>query len=243
MAIATALFVTCGAAAQVTPQGHNLDGVWLTVPENGMFTGRIIDGHPEPVAPAQGGPIPMQPWNAAMHAAWFFDQAMGASNGQRCLYDGTLKNLRGFDPFRIIETDAQVTILFEEYNRFDIFRFADKHPADLKPTWMGDAIAHWDGDTLVVDVTGFNGKVPLPHAVYTTTQLHLVHRLRLLPGGMQMEDRVTIDDPGAFTKSFDIVMKFDRQPDDTKLRDYQCAENNQNLPKPMPFWPVDWGPG
>jgi hypothetical protein len=229
------------AAAQSAPHGHSIDGVWQAISADTVFTGRVIDGHPEPMAPMDGGPIPFQPWNAALHAGWRSD--LGSNNGQRCLPDGTVKTLRGFDPIRFIEADGQITVLFEFNNLVDIFRFSDQHDAGLKPSWSGDAIARWEGDTLLVDVVGFNGKVPLPHAVYTTTLLHVIHRFQLLSGGKQLQDRITIDDPGAFLHSFDIQMTFDRLPDSTKLRDYQCAEANEDLPERIPFWPVDWGRG
>jgi hypothetical protein len=63
-------------------------------------------------------------------------------------------------PFEIVQTPKEVVIAYESFHAFRIIPINDKlqHPNDLVPTWMGDSVARWDGDTLVVDVTGFNDK-------------------------------------------------------------------------------------
>ena len=60
-------------------------------------------------------------------------------------------------PMEILQVPGRVMMVFE-YDHFVRYIYTDgrHHPADLSPTWMGDAIGHWEGDTLVVDTTGFN---------------------------------------------------------------------------------------
>ncbi len=80
----------------------------------------------------------------------------------------------------IAHIPGRVLMLFE-YDHFvrNIFTDGRQHPSDLSPSWMGDAIGKWEGDTLVVDTVGFNDKTwldndGLPHS----EDLHVVERIR-----------------------------------------------------------------
>jgi hypothetical protein len=75
------------------------------------------------------------------------------------------------------------------------------HPEgdDLKPTFLGHSIGHWEGDTLVIDSVGFNEKQWPVGGFPTTGQLHLTERFSR-PNLKTLEYEVTIDDPGAYTK-------------------------------------------
>jgi hypothetical protein len=85
------------------------------------------------------------------------------------------------------------------------------HPANLKPSWHGHSIGHYEGDTLVVDTVGLNDKTFVdgfhtPH----TEQLHVVERYRLLDGGETLELQVNIEDPGAFTTPWSATQRYSR---------------------------------
>jgi len=101
------------------------------------------------------------------------------------------------------------------------------HPKDPNPTWLGDSIGRWDGDTLVVDTVGFNGKSWIDAAGLATTEsLHVIERIRRIDRG-HLEIEHTIDDPQAYTKPW----KFTIQPMllDGELMEYICQENNKDL--------------
>ena len=76
------------------------------------------------------------------------------------------------------------------------------HSKDLKPTWYGESVGHYEGgDTLVVDTIGQNDRSAVdayrtPH----TTQIHVVERYRVINGGKGLDTSFTVDDPGAFEK-------------------------------------------
>ena len=104
-------------------------------------------------------------------------------------------------PFEIMQIPGRV-IMFFEYNHFvrQIFTDGRPHSPDLVPSWMGDSIGRWEGDTLVVDTVGFNDKTwldgeGLPHS----DALHLVERIRRV-GHDAMTIDFVIDDPKAYTK-------------------------------------------
>ena len=95
------------------------------------------------------------------------------------------------------------------------------HPAEVNPTWYGDSIAKWDGDTLVVDTVGFNDRTWLdsvghPH----TEQLHVTERYRR-PNLDNLQLEVTIEDPGAYAKPFTLAGSF-RLAADKELRERYC---------------------
>ena len=108
-----------------------------------------------------------------------------------------------------------------------IFMDGREHPEFLDPTWMGHSIGHWEEDTLVIDTVGYNDKFwfdrrGFPH----TEQLHTIERWTRLDLGT-MENKVTIDDPGAYTESFELTFTAILSPPGDELLEYICQENNQ----------------
>ena len=106
-----------------------------------------------------------------------------------------------------------------------------EHPKDLVPTWMGDSIGKWEGDTLVVDTTGFNEQTWIdntgrPHS----DALHVVERLRRVsPGVLQLD--ITIDDLKAYVKPWMTQRLFDLKPG-WEISESICEENNPYLTAP-----------
>lgn len=234
------VFTLAFAASSLAAQPHaDLSGVWKVLREYSL-TGTNL------MPTTDGKPIPFQPWNEALYRGAIYAEKTlhdpWPPNNQRCLVAGTIRAMKGNFPWRLIETDEQITLLFEEDGRVNIWPFRDRHQDGLRPTWYGDPIARWEGDTLVVDVVGTNGKTPWPHGIQQTTLLHVVHHLRLIEGGAKLENRISVEDPGAFTRPWESIIIFERLPRNYKLRDYRCIENNRQLPPVLPFWGSDWGP-
>ena len=108
-----------------------------------------------------------------------------------------------------------------------IFMDGRKHPSELDPTWFGHSIGHWEGDTLVVDTVGFNDKFWFdrrghPH----TEQLHVIERFTRKDMG-HMEIKITVDDPGAYSKPFTLTFNARLSNPGDELMEYVCQENNQ----------------
>jgi len=102
------------------------------------------------------------------------------------------------------------------------------HSADIKPSWYGDSVGHYEGDTLVVDTIGMNDRTFVdnyrtPH----TAQLHVVERFSLLDGGNTLEVHVTVNDPGAFTMPWSAIQRYKRVQR-APMTEERCAENNSN---------------
>ena len=128
-------------------------------------------------------------------------------------------------PMEIIQLKGRV-ILFFEFNHFvrQIYTDGRKHNTDLGPTWMGDSIGKWDGDTLVVDTIGFNDKTWLDRAGHPHSDaLHLVERFRRTERST-LQDDLTIEDPKAYTKPWSGHLVFRLKPD-WNITEMVCEDN------------------
>jgi len=121
-------------------------------------------------------------------------------------------------------------IMFFEYDHFvrQIFTDGRQHPKDLIPSWMGDSIGTWEGDTLVVDTVGFNDKTWLdgeghPHS----DELHLVERIRRVSHDALTID-FTIDDQKAYTKPWVSHTIFDLKAG-WNIGEVVCVDDNANF--------------
>jgi hypothetical protein len=107
--------------------------------------------------------------------------------------------------FNFVQLPDKVLILHEVMQQFRLVRLNSTHPPfdDLDPTWWGDSIGWYEnGNTLVVDTIGTNGRTWLSQQGQpTTVKLHVIERYRRMDPATVIVD-VTIDDPGAYTKPF-----------------------------------------
>ena len=129
-------------------------------------------------------------------------------------------------------------ILFEGniHSFRQIFLDRKEHLKDLNPNSYGDSIGHGEGDTLVVDTVGFNDRTWFDFAGHPhTEQLHTVERFRRMDLGM-IECVVTIDDPGAYSRPFNLTGHFPLQPAN-ELTESTRNENNVDVKHVTGFEP------
>jgi hypothetical protein len=128
-------------------------------------------------------------------------------------------------PFEIIQIPGRVIELFEfDHHVRQIWTDGRQHPEDPDPTWMGDSIGQWEGDTLVVDTVGFNDKTwvdrgGLPHS----EQLHVTERIRR-PSHDMLEIHFTIEDPKTYIKPWVGVRIYQLQPK-WNIKEFICLDN------------------
>jgi hypothetical protein len=144
-----------------------------------------------------------------------------------CMPFGLMRSVNAPYPFQIMQSDKYVAILFEQSTWFHVVPFKAAHSSEPNPTWFGESIAKWDGDTLVIDTVGFNGFTRLdtighPHS----DKLHLVQTLKR-PDAGHITYAVTIDDPVYYTKPWTNERTFTTAKGD--LLEYSCEENNKSL--------------
>ncbi len=129
-------------------------------------------------------------------------------------------------PFFIIQTPREVVMVQRGDMQTRHIYLDVPHRANPKPSWYGDSIGHYEGDTLIVDTIGQNDKTYVdnymtPH----TTQIHVVERFRMIDGGKTLEIKVEVDDPGAFKQPWRASNRFKRY-DEGPMWENVCAENN-----------------
>src|SRR5437764_9665362 len=117
----------------------------------------------------------------------------------------------GPDPLVFIQTPGQVRIIWREDNQSRRVYMNVPHSANLKPSWFGESVGHYEGDTLVVDTIGLNDRTFIdnfrtPH----TDKLHVVTRIHLIEGGKTLEVNLHVEDPGAFTTPWNATQHYRR---------------------------------
>ena len=133
-------------------------------------------------------------------------------------------------PFFFIQTSKEVVIV-SETDRFARHIYLNvPHAADLKPSYYGESVGHYEGDALVVDTTGMNAKTFVdnfrtPH----TEKLHVIERIRLVEGGKKLEIHVTAEDPDTFVQPWQGTRLYNRQADEghVGMSETICQEGNR----------------
>jgi hypothetical protein len=132
------------------------------------------------------------------------------------------------EPIHIIQTPKQVIMIFSGDAQVRHIYLDVPHSAGLKPTWYGESVGHYEGDTLVVDTIGMNGKTFIdnfrtPHS----EKLHVVERYRLIDGGKTLEVTFRVEDPDTFYQPWSAIGKLRRVQ--RPMHEEVCAENNRNV--------------
>jgi hypothetical protein len=145
-----------------------------------------------------------------------------------CLPSGLPLAELATQPYKIIQTRAEVVILYERDTTFrQIHTDGRKLPEDPQPSWLGYSVGRWEGDTLVVDTIGLNDRAWLDARGHThSEELHLRERFHRLDVG-HMDVDLTFDDPKTFTRPFTIKLKQSLLPDTDVLEDF-CTDNERD---------------
>ena len=127
------------------------------------------------------------------------------------------------------QTPTYIVIVYETYHYWrQIFLDGREMAEDAPPSWFGYSTGKWDGDTLVVDTKGFNGKAWIDQLGKPATEaLHVIERFRRKDFG-HMDIQVSIDDPKAYTKPWTITEPA-KLSAAVELMEFICNENNRDL--------------
>jgi len=171
-------------------------------------------------------PLPFTPAGADTFKS--YDPAKFDYTG-RCLPQGLTRSMNSPFPIQIVQKPDVFAVLYEAWNVFHVVPTDGRgFPKDMDPTWMGTSIGHWDGDTMVVETTGFNGKTNLdtvghPHS----DQMHVTERYTR-SDATHITYEVIINDPKNYTKPWNNVRIFTLRKD-WDIMEYSCMENNKDL--------------
>ena len=128
----------------------------------------------------------------------------------------------------LLQTPKEIVTVIQTGMRMRHIYLNVPHSTNLKPSWYGESIGHYEGTTLVVDTIGLNDKTFVdnyrtPH----TDKIHVVERYTLSADSNTLEILATVDDPGAFTTPWSALQRYKRVKRATLAEDI-CAENNSN---------------
>jgi hypothetical protein len=147
----------------------------------------------------------------------------------RCLLTGVPRIKFRPLPFEIVQLPDRVIMLYEIHHAFRIIPTDGRpHPDDMEPTYLGDSVARWEGDTLVVDVVGFNEKTWISSVgTVHSEELRVTERYtRDTHDTIRYE--ALIEDPVVFTKPWRMYETFRLRPNE-RIREYECIESNEDL--------------
>jgi hypothetical protein len=184
----------------------------------------------------------LQPWakeelrkrNAAILAG-----KPGYTRAVSCWPLGVPSFLLGFvQPIFFVQTPKLVLLTWQENSEARHIYMDVPHSVNPKPSWFGESVGHYDGDTLVVDTIGLNTKTYIDHfRTPHTEKLHVIERFRMIDGGKTLEVGVHVEDPGTFTTAWNGIQRY-RRVEDGPMLEAPCAENNVNIfnedREPMP---------
>jgi hypothetical protein len=192
------------------------------------------------------GDVPLTPWAAERMKAErpTFTSDFRATTDPAVLYadpNGYPRIVMHPMKFKLVQTDDYVYQLWEYNQNWRQIALNRSHSPDAAPTWYGNAVGKWDGDTLIVDSTGYKPSTwldsrGLPH----TEALHIVERIRRDGDTLLME--LTVEDPGAFTKPWSTQLKFERVQDGSMIEtiftisdELRFRERFLGVPAPIPI--------
>jgi hypothetical protein len=206
------------APAPKTADGKpDLSGVWATEGTKYFFN-LAADGVEAPFLPS---------------AAALYKQRLAALQkghpSERCIGHGVTDYATLPAPRRFVQTPQMIAVLYESYNHFrQIFLDGRPLPKLTQPAYMGYSVGHWDGDTLVVDSTGFDDRGWLDMNGHPQTEsTHITERFRRRDFG-HIDLQLTIDDPTAYTKPWSANVHMNYVPDEELIE--AICENEKDSP-------------
>jgi hypothetical protein len=174
----------------------------------------------------KGGQLPFTPWAAEVRA-----QRKGNNNKDNpdalCLPLGLTQLHMHPQPRKVIQTPGEIVILYEANgNLRQIFTDGRSVPNnDPEPWWYGYSVGHWEGDTLVVETTGFRDDVWLDvEGSPLTSSGKITERWRRPKFGLMQID-ITIEDPKAYTKPFTVRVNHQLMPD-SDIMEFVCQDRD-----------------
>ena len=174
------------------------------------------------------GGLPYQPWAAEIVKRTQTDRSKDPNS--QCLPTGLVRMYTTPLFRKMVQTPGLLIILTEREVAYrQIFTDGRPLPVDPQPSWNGYSTGKWDGDTLVVETSGFRDGLWLDASGSPLTEsAKITERIRRVNFG-KLEVEITVDDLKAYTKPWTIKLAQMLAPD-TDLLDYYCIENEKDRP-------------
>ncbi|HKH72036.1 MAG TPA: hypothetical protein VKA59_11840 [Vicinamibacterales bacterium] len=242
-----------GAAAPQTPAGPvprlangkpDLSGHWANPYTPQMAARGVFDpatrqplkferqgeALPDAKAPAAGGArtydLPYTEWGLQQWKA--YDPVANGDYAGNCFPFGMSRNINSPHGLQIVHNPEALAFLFEQDTWFHWVPLKEgfKWPADIPESWNGVSTGRWDGDTLIMETSNFNGYTKLDTAGHPhSKQLKLTNTFKRIDS-QTIEHTVTVHDPKTYTRDWMNVRTWRLKPDNDVIMEYSCNENN-----------------
>ncbi len=215
-----------------TPDGHpDLSGYWKGSPRTHPVgnIGKDIPGFKLPLTPAG-------------EAALQFNLTKTIDPESLCILGGMPRHAASALPFEIVQNRNRVVFMYMYTYFREVPLDRPQHDPDPEPSFFGDKIGRWDGDTLIIDSVGFKDKQMWidENGNPQSDAMHVVERWTR-PDASHLHVEVTIDDPKYYTHAFKYARTWLAGKPGEGLREYSCSENNVDRdhlgPGPGPIRP------
>jgi hypothetical protein len=227
-------------AAHTADGKPNLNGIWQAlntanwdIQEHAARPGQVValgavGAVPAGLGVVEGDEIPYLPAAAAKKKE-NFENRLTADPEIKCYLPGVPRATYMPYPFQIVQTPQSILIAYE-YAGATRTVYMDKAPPSPNDSWMGHSIGHWEGDTLVVDVTSLNDQTWFDRAGnFHSDALHVVERYTPQSADA-LTYEVTIEDPKVFLRPWKMSMPIYRRLDkDAQLLEFKCVEFVEEL--------------
>jgi hypothetical protein len=233
---------TTAADVMRTPDGKpDLNGIWQSIgtahwnlQDHQARTGPVLElgavmAIPAGQAVVEGNEIPYQPWAAARQKE-NYENWLTRDPEVKCYLPGVPRATYMPYPFQIVQTGNNDVLMAYEYaSASRVIKMGKTEPPPVD-TWMGQSVGRWEGDTLVVDVTGFNDQSWFDRAGnFHSEALHVVERFTPVNSNL-LNYEVTIEDPKVFTRPWKIQLPLYRRQDrNAQLLEFKCVEFVEEL--------------
>ena len=198
------------------------------VPSASVLALGAVGAVPPSLGVVEGGEIPYKP-EALIKKKENQENWLSRDPEIKCFLPGVPRATYIPQPFKILQSASQIFIAYQYAGAARNIYLKDPGPAPVD-SWMGQSFGHWEGETLVVDVTGLNDQTWFDRAGnFHSDALHVVERYtRTSPDVIAYE--ATIEDPKVFTRSWKISMPLYRRQEKTaQLMDFKCVEFVEEL--------------
>jgi hypothetical protein len=187
-----------------------------------------IGAVPPGLGAVEGGRIPYRPEALAQREANFANRRTEDPEA-KCFRPGVPRAAYLPQPFQIFQTPSEIFVAYQYAQASRSIHMQDHRPA-LVDSWMGWSNGSWDGDTLVVEVTGLNGETWLDRSGnYASANARIVERYTPI-GSDHLQYEATIDDPSVFERPWTIsIMLYRRIEPNARLLEFKCVEFAEEL--------------
>jgi len=251
VALALCVVAPAAAVAQIAKSVPDLSGQWVRTgryvesfdpPASGPGPMAIDPAHPHRRSATPGGQSPdgwvadltnpiLKPEALARMKTVVAAEIAGHSHLKlidMCYPAGVPMILNQRDPMRILQTADKVVLVYVRDSLTRHVYLNQPHTPNLKSSWFGESVGHYEGDTLVVDTIGENDRTYTdrfftPHS----DRIHVVERYKASADRKTMQVRLTVEDPETFTTPWSAQVTY--KADTTPYEETICAENNRGF--------------